>query len=746
MRILSLALTVWLTACLASAADSLPRTHPLAGLQDLEHWSEPVQEGSRDYRAALAGKPAKVRLPAWWGVGIRPPTGRIYVIEVSYKDTLTAPAIAEVFGGLGRSLSTTELHRFGGANDGQWKVAQLPVSWDMVMLPKGKETAELVFKASVDLPISRLVVREAVLPADQVRWEAESRAWIARLQADKAAAVPLAPAAVPAIPEAFRNTGFVPFVRQYTEPIQRDAVPKSDEIGATVFLRMARNEFEPGTFGVHALQDLDGVVCTVSELTGPAGTLACEARLLTAEYALTKTKDGHAWKPQRLWNAFPASIGKGQSCLFMLDLRTLGEASRPGIYAGRITITAAGRSAVLPLQVEVLPLLLRSMDDYGLRMGGCCTGLPSAGEMRTMLDYNHNMVNLWIAGVCPGMRKDGERIELDFYYLDEWMRLAKERGQQTVVWFLGGNPNGYPETMSIERELYRTLFGNQEEYFKKMSSPEHRGRILPELIGPYRQFLRDLISHAQQAGWPELILTPFDEPAKWAASQPFPEKRTYAIGCGPWIRDHFKAACALIHEAVPGTKVYGSIHHNWVREIHGYNGRVGEVFLPDIDILCTNAIDEDHQLGDKVRAAGKQFWQYSGAGAGRYNFGFWFGAWDARGSLCWAYNWGPRFDVSNGSAWEYGWMSPFATIVSPEYVLFREAWDDRRYLEAAKLTAQAGDAGITALLTRIRAEVIADRDRGGQDKVEDFWEAGKTASKLDHWRKLLADAIIAAGK
>jgi len=730
-------------SCCASSGEMPPVTFNLSEIKSLDGWGETAKDGDHSFRPALKGKGAWLRVTPWWGDGVRPPDGKRYIIEVSYKDVLSQPAICESWGALGSYHDRSELHRFGGANDAQWKVADVPVSWDLIRTPLDANLAELCFKAPADLPIEKLTVREAKLPEDQARWESETREWIARAQGEKAKAVKSIPAETPEIPDAWKDKPIVPYVRAYYDYIYPNSAPKAKEVGATVFVRLSRNEFEPGTFGVYAQEDLSGVTYQVSELKGPTGKLACEIQCLTAEYALEPKGKELGWEPQRLWPAFPAQIKKGNSGWFYFNVKTLGDASLPGNYEGRITIKSGQNTAELPLKVEVLPIKLLTMDEAGLRMGGCTTGLTSVSEMRTLTDHNHNMVNIWFAGIAPGMKLTDGKLELDFRLLDEWMAQAKANGQKTMVWFLGGNPNAYPETVTIERELYKTLGLPREEYFKKMGSPEQRGKILPEVATLYTQWIKDVYAHAKEKEWPEIIVTPFDEPAKWSYPDPKVEaNRKFAIGCGPWIRDHFMAACKLIHAASPDAKVYISMHHNKQVNVHGANCRNGEIFIPDVDVVCTNAIDEDHDLGNKSRKAGKQFWQYGGGGSRRYGFGFYFGAWDSRGSLCWAYNWGKRFDITEGSNWEYAWYSPFETITTPMYEEFREAWDDRRYIETAKAAAKAAGQDIGPLLDQIRKETLDDRGKGGRDTVNDFWEEGRTASKMDQWRKMLSDKII----
>lgn len=738
-------------AALVLAADlagggGLPAEAPIEEAKELnpQGWGPLERDGARAFRCALKGRDAWLRIPAWWADGPRPPKGARYVVEVTFKDVAESPIVAEAFGALGSYFGRRELHRFGGENDGQWKVAHVPASWDLLIVPKGTRAAELAFRAPADVPISSLRVREARLPDDQARYEAESRAWVAKAQATKAAAAEQMGAdESPEIPDAWKGKAIVPYVRSYYDRIYPNSAPKKREAGAVIHVRMARNEFEPGAFAVYAQEDLRGVGFAVSELVGPGGKLACEIRRHTAEYALEPKGKALAWAPQRLWPAFPADVKKGQSAWFWITVRTLGAASLPGKYRGKVTIAAGPHSAELPIQVEVLPITLLTMDEAGLRMGGCITGLPTAGEMATMREHNHNMANLWFAGVQPQMRLEGGRIALDFHYLDDWMALAKENGIGSIVWFLGGNPNGYPQTMSIERDLYALACGSREDYFRKLGSKELRGTVLPELREHYKRWLQDVVAHAKAKGWPELIFTPFDEPAKWAYTEPRADRSyPFAIGCGPWIRDHFKAACALIHEAVPGTKVYVSMHRNFHRKVHGTDGRVGEIFIPDCDVICTNAIEEDHGLGNKVRSAGKAFWQYSGTRSRRYGFGFYFAAWESTGSLCWAYNWGRRFDITEGANWLYAWYSPFETILTPDYEELREAWDDRRYVATAQAAAKAAGQDIAPLLAQIRAETLANRGSGGRDLVDDFWEEGRQANKMDQWRDLLARKII----
>ena len=710
----------------------------------------PKELGELRYRVAQKGGRRMFQVKAWWSAErLRPPEGAVYVLEVQYKDTVTSPAVFYVHSGLGRYWGPSPIHRFGGAGDGKWRTANVPVSWDyLIRLPDDRDKTAFGVQADADLPIGTVRVRPAAA-ADEARYNAETRAWIATVQSEKAAKTPLK-----VEPRKFLRGREVSAMAAFSwpalVPLLPDLQPKPDQIGRPVKVRMCLNELEGGSFGVYANGvDVTGVDYKVSELAGPGGTLKAEIIRRTAEYCLVQKRRGLMWFPQRLWPAHKVDIAKGRCHWFLFNVRTKRGVTKPGRYRGTITITSERASTMLPLEVEVLPVDLLTMDEAGLLMGGCVTGLVPAHDIAFQADYNQNATNLWWS-ISPPMTAKSGKLELDFAYLDEWMGSARKRGLKAVVWFLGGDPYGWPDTVNSLRDLARMDVPRErdaqarQEWVRKQADEANRNSILPEIRPLFKEWVRQVDTHARAAGWPEIIFTPFDEPAKWV-QEPYRKTSNYpgVIGTGPWIKPFFKDCCAAIREAAPKARIYGSIHHNRTPENEGI------CFLPDIDVFCTNAIHEDAKLGDKVRAAGKDFWQYTGVGnsltpdQARYAFGFFFAAFDSRGSLCWAYNWGAGFDTTEGSNWMYAWQTPFDTIPAPYFEGMREAWDDRRIIETYKKEF-VGDAAAMAVLEGILKSAVGSRARGGRDTVSDFWSAVDDVAKLDKWRKQLLDRLAKA--
>jgi hypothetical protein len=758
-----------------------------------DNWGAAATEGDKSFRPVLAGKTGTIVVDPWWGKTLRPKEGSSYLAQVVYKDTSATPILVEAFAGLPGKY---ELHRIGGLADGQWKTALVPVPWDMIMAKPdtGKTEFYVSAPASGDVPVASITIVDGDPKIDEPRWAAETRDWVARVQKDKRANPKRDADQTAEIPDTMKAQALVPYVRSTLRLIYDNSAPQKGEAGVPLKLRMAGNEIEPAQFGVFANgADLKNVTIALGDggfVDAKKKSLDCKVELFTAEYSVVS---GGKYFPQRFWPAYSVDVPKGRSQTFWVNVETNNGKSKPGKYAGKIVISSDGQKAVdMPVEIELLPIKLLTMKEAGLHIGGCTTGLIPAHELVELVRHNMNSINLWYYGFEPKIiKKSRTDFDLDFTIDDDFMANAAKAGIENFVYFLGGDPYGFPDTCQLERELYRRVIyggtdlmqGRLELLQKSCASPD---ALLPELRPLYVKWAKLFMQHAQDKKWPEAFLTPYDEPAKWVQGgnnrtkqyywkTPEGKERVQSVyerelakfladrkaegiepmllgsgGADKWIKGHFKDSCAAIHEGWPKARIYGSIHH----------AEPGLVFLEDIEIFCTNAIHEDPKLGDKVRAAppngGRQkvFWQYSGGGdsadvsQGRYNFGVFFASFNSRGSLCWAYNWGGRFDTSTGDNWLYGWTTPYGVVRAPFWEGMREAWDDRRYIETLRSVAKAKGKEQEAenLLSGIFNNAVSLRAAGGRDTVNDFYARSNDPEALDTMRGKIIDKIISLQK
>ncbi|KKM73089.1 hypothetical protein LCGC14_1413980 [marine sediment metagenome] len=380
------------------------------------------------------------------------------------------------------------------------------------------------------------------------------------------------------------------------------------------------------------------------------------------------------------------------------------------------------------------------MQEAGLDHGSCVGGLCTLQELKTLFEFNHTGMDIWFGGAQPQMKvRDGKLVQ-DWYYLDNWMEYAvKKLGMTHIFWFLGGDPLGFPDTLNLERDLYRAMEGDVHVGRKKFLKGTNAkpNKVVPELRDLYVEWVRQTAEHAKANAWPKrIILHPFDEPNKWTTRRAWKNPYHHVIGSGPWIKPHFKDNARLIRKGAEG---YDNI------EIGAdvYSSGAGMAFINDIDVFCTNAIRGDQELGNKVRAAGRQFWQYGGcndrssAYDGRSRFGFYFSAYDSRGHLTWAYNTLPRFDTTVSQGWGFGWYTPFGTVLTPFMIGQREAYDDRRWVETYRKAVGAGAA--KKLLDDIHRQAIALRH--DRKAPKDFAERVERVQRLDKWRNRIIEAM-----
>src|SRR5690606_29803794 len=528
----------------------------------------------------------------------------------------------------------------------------------------------------------------------------------------------------------------VPYQRNWMDIIRPISAPQGRETGAPLETRMFLNELEPLQLGIYANgTDLHEVEVTLDPITGPGGAVVVQTTVRVAEYSKVKGQLIPSYLiepfPQRLWPAYPFDVRAGESHMVWIVLETDTAFSRPGRYESRLRIQGRGQEEVqVPVIVEILDERLLTMEEAGLKMGGCTTGLLPEFELEFLHKYNHNMVNIWYASVRPVLSPSGDdSFAMDFRIMDAWMAAARRQGMQDMVYFLGGNPYGFPQTMHLPRTLANTVLGTDDDGWRDviMQDPVN---IPTQVASLMVDRVRRFADHARQNEWPNVILTPFDEPAKYT------QYRT-DLGMLDFIKPQFKKQVALLREGDPTAQIYGSIHQ--------YDP--GMDFLEDVDVFCTNAVHEDWGMPAEVRNASNILWEYSGTSdrglpaVARYTYGFYFASHGSRGSLAWAYNWGSRFDTLDGSNWLYAWNTPFEVIPTPYMEGMREAWDDRRLIETVKHRAQEQSEETGEFLGRLFADIAAARGRGGTDTVNDFWERAREDRQMDEWRNRLIQKL-----
>ncbi len=721
-------------------------------------WTNAEPMDNKNVRRVLPNTNACFTLPSWWGDSARPQEGEMYMLEIDFRDDLSSPAVVSSFGNCERSFGMSELHRIGGAGDKKWKTGCIPVSWDYLYAGEGNPAGDGKQQFGIQvqggdraLPISEIRLRKAV-PGDQERYNRETRTWVEKKQesCDPSKISDPQPAS-PEIPEGWGAKACIPFLESCLKPIYPTDAPDKDSVGKALKMRMSLNELENAQFGIYAHgRELKDVSFTVSSMVNSAGeTLTAEVNTYTVEYALEAGADGKIrTTPQRLWPMFEATIQPGHSQAFWIVVESKEQTTIPGTYHGEIVVDVKEPKITerIPLEIVVMPIRLLSMKEAGLHMGANVYGYVPFHSISYALKNNINGADLWYFCAHPVLNKIEGNLEIDFTLMNEWMKEAKRRGWEKIVYYLGGDPAGFPNTLSAERDIYMTMHQGEADsqtfrtkFAKLAGEPGARDRVLKEIRGQYGRWLQKLIGSAWMHGWPELILTPLDEPGKYALP-PQKDRSPDCIGSGPWIKTHFEDTCKLIRQQAPRTRIYVSVH-----DLHAL------AFIPDADVIDDEVIDQDAEAPDKVTEAGghKECWLFDGGGVdARYVYGFYFGSFASKGSGMWAYNWGDdKFDLSKGGQWCLCWDTPFATIPTLGLESLREGWDDRRYMETLRKAAKevGKEQEANDFLKKIFEQAVIIQDKDGKvtaNAPHKPPEKLKDPATLDAFRYQIADKIL----
>jgi len=464
-----------------------------------------------------------------------------------------------------------------------------------------------------------------------------------------------------------KERGFILFSRPPQRAVFPNAVPLAHERIEELSVSACPGEREPVVLILHALHGLTGLQVTVGALSGLSGEIpatATEVRSVRYMRRSGQTRWGPFNEtimhdvPQFLERRDSLTINAGRSQPYWLTV-AVPEDARPGRYAGLVRVTLAGKTMLeMPLAVDVRPFTLANPE--GTFFGMYARMRDDAVWLREMLaDLRaHGMNGLALCGASgiPMALEDG-RVALEWTgasALEKNLTACKGAGfTEPMLWLMSHTlPNLCKQAGPIESEAFAEA---------------------------YCSAIEGIVARGKEAGWPEIIFQPVDEPFEW-------EQR---------MAENQRLLELL--KSIAGVRTEGD----------GMNGKWGN-FTPDVYAL-TDVINlhdgpmlDRHTAVDmrawrafrrKTRADGKLIWFYNidltawHPEPVRYMTGF--GLWkaDADGIIEWCYMCpvdpaAPEAVYSNPAALLYRYPAAPGESGGPTvaYEAAREGVDDYRYL------------------------------------------------------------------
>ena len=508
---------------------------------------------------------------------------------------------------------------------------------------------------------------------------------------------------------------YLVFLPRRTDTVYPSTVPSDDTAGNKLTLAAARGQREPATFAVYPAKAVGKFTVAADDLVGPEGARIAAANVDVRLVRYFEKKSGDATYVPR-----PMQLVKRDTPFYPGFTRQYWVAvevpvqSKPGLYRGRLLLTADGQVRQLAVELTVYPFELpaESRASFGyyyqapfganhLAAGGKTFAELLEPELIDMKRHGLNTLQL----PMPRIRGiQGDRVDFDFDQLETYVALMKKHG-------IGAkNP---PQMSMINLANY---LGRLREFSPRFDT------VLKNSVA-------DIDGWFKARGM-EVLLWVVDEPREQALNA--------------WNRNLRDTMRYLeLYRQVPGVKTT-------VTPMGDANFGVDYTpMVPLMDVIQTHPWPGSARLMELARKAGRPTLHLYNAGSDRLSYGLYLWKVQAVGRWQWHYEWPDTgYLPFKGFHWAVVYPSPEGPVPTMPYEQVAMGITDYKYLEllgGVMARARARGADVSSA-QKLLAEMAAGLpDWPGQVAEEtDVGSAytGDANLKLDGWRTRMADEIV----
>ncbi len=539
-----------------------------------------------------------------------------------------------------------------------------------------------------------------------------------------------------------KRAGFIPFSRNYMEPIYSSSRPRRGEITSSFEVTLARGEYEPVVVALYAVRDVGDVRLEIKDVRSPARAIPdnwFEVRKLEYRAVLPrgrkKRDKRYVLVPSILRKTNSARLRKGRTSAFWVTVYA-GKDALPGNYSGKILITNQGEVLrTLRLKVRILPFVLEEIPDKVFSVLYTPTNLAPALEenarilMRDMRAHGMNsyspIVSAW--GEPLGFDKLGRpKIERLLNHL-EW---SKEEG----FW--------QPTLLNINK-LIRTGRPASDANYKKFEEEID----IPNL----QRLVLYLEEERKRNKWPEIIYIPIDEPGCFT-DRAGTRREEIAV----------KVLRTLSRLGVRGATTIADLVDNKHRKLPRWRNVVGwwDKMRPycKVRIYCNGFPEGETSLANEIRDAkmrGHQVMLYENSSTmgidpfvSRMYFGFYGWRTGVMGITAWTHpTWNKATVLHAWDDWqahrqavrsyfERNWELPPSTVC---WEMVREGVDDQKFLYLfEQRLRQKNKPGKKYLELLREIESAVDETRMSAKKPQCNWRG----ERFSYFRQRIIDGIL----
>jgi len=520
--------------------------------------------------------------------------------------------------------------------------------------------------------------------------------------------------------------GYLVYHRPQPDAVFRQSAPQPQELVRELGTSVSRGERRHAQFAVYGLQDLGQVEVTATAFEGPDGNTLPDSAVVPRPVRVGPWRnywdDTFRFAPKLIDAPDTVSqVGKGESQQFWVTVCPPPSA-QPGEYTGKLLIRpGTGDASALDLTVRVLPFHL----DDGRWWGVYYYSGYGPNTPRDFADMKAHGVNSMLfcppAYADPLLVREEDRVKISFPVADKTMAELKRQGFRRPVAY-------FPRLLScqvlrlfgrVDGDKFQaaTYYGQPAVKYKAEDFPED---LKPVLMDVYRQ----MVHHAQQAQWPEILWYLVDEPQAEMETQ--------------WAKLEY----GLFAQACPGQRTLCTAY---TRQIAANIGTKLNVRVADLWRLETDA-------AHRTRHSDTQLWgirwlsQYNTYSFPRQYAGLALDRIGLDGFTEWTYYGAPLYSpyaqVRNKEGCHYAYTDHQGRLLSTiTWEAVQEGIDDARYVATLRRLIEEGQDSADPALR----DLARRAQEGLQDVIDQVPAPPKALprAKLDDLRATLSAHIVA---
>lgn len=480
-----------------------------------------------------------------------------------------------------------------------------------------------------------------------------------------------------------KRRGFVVFTRHYQQLVYPYTVPKSDEITDRLRIFASPGEYEPVTFSIYALKNINSVSVKVTDFVDKEGNLiparCVDVRVgLYVNALIDFSRKLYRVQPALLTKENHLTIPENRTQQFWLNI-WIPKDTKEGIYEGKVVIESKGAELThLTLTIKVLPIDLQKTDIahgvwYGPVWGWKHTyekNIPK--HFLDMRECGINSVLMWNIPPSISINNEG-KIEVTPDHIEQVVNAFMEAGLDGPVVVDCRVVNGWCSNYGKARR-------NAEKENRNLSSSDiiegyYRIPVFDDEYSreAFKSVISQIQSHAKEEKWPPIYFYIEEEATNMAVRL---EQLYYYT---PLIHEVLGAKAILISN---GPKTAGLDEAV----------KIG----PYLDVRTYNSVDETFLR--RTKEEGDEFWIYNHlrVESPRLDYGFYAVKIGALGVSIWTYQCGnPRgHDCPPGIFSSEGYLSypsPNGPIPMLDWICIREGIDDSRYVSTLRSLIKEAD-------------------------------------------------------